>query len=364
MSFNSFPVVEKGFVYKIALYNTLIALLPTLANLFLHGEKWLQSFMINLLFAHSIGWSIALPSHLFLKKSYRGWSRLKKGTALTLVLLVFGAMGSQLGYFLVHSVFFPGVDLIFSREQMFLINLALSVLFGLAGIIYFTMEEKIMHMAESLKEREMEQERLKALRKSAELEALRARTDPHFLFNTLNSIASLIRSDADKAERMTEQLAALFRYTLDSKNRERVSLREELEVIQSYLEIEKIRLGRRLQYHIETDEAALGAPVPPLLLQPLVENAVVHGLSPKRGGGEVQIRAACKQGRLHILIRDNGVGLGKSNTGTGNGLSLVRERLRHLYGAEAALDIRDARGVSILLELPLASGTLKKEVTT
>ncbi len=359
MNSKAFPVVERGFVIKVALYNTLIALLPMTVNFFLHRGNWWQSFMINLLFAHSIGWSIALPSHLFLKRSYLAWGRLKKGAALTLMLLVFGAIGSQLGYFLVNSVFFPAVDLIFSREQMFLVNLGLSILFGLAGILYFIMEEKIVVMAESLKEREMEQERLKALRKSAELEALRARTDPHFLFNTLNSIASLIRSDADRAERMTEQLAALFRYTLDSKNREQVSLREELEVVQAYLEIEKIRLGDRLRYHLETDEQALGALVPPLLLQPLVENAVVHGLSPKRGGGEVRIRAACQQGRLHILIRDNGVGMGKGSGGTGNGLSLVRERMKHLYGAEARLDIRDADGVTIHLEIPLTTERMK-----
>ena len=363
MNSKGFPVVERGFVYKIALYNTLIALLPTMANLFLHREKWLQFFMINLVFAHSIGWSIALPSHLFLKNAYINWGRMKKGAALALLLLVFGALGSQLGYFLVHTVFFPDAELLFSRGQMFLVNLALSILFGLAGVIYFSMEEKIVRMAESLKEREMEQERLRALRKSAELEALRARTDPHFLFNTLNSIASLIRSDADKAERMTVQLADLFRYTLDSKNREQVSLREELEVVQAYLEIEKIRLGERLRYHIETDEEALGAPVPPLLLQPLVENAVVHGLAPQRGGGELQIRAACRDERLHILIRDNGVGMGKGGSGTGNGLSLVRERLRHLYGTRASLDMLDENGVAIQITVPrlLTTGHKGKE---
>ncbi|VAX08303.1 Autolysis histidine kinase LytS [hydrothermal vent metagenome] len=173
----------------------------------------------------------------------------------------------------------------------------------------------------------------------ARLQALQSRIRPHFLFNSMNTIASLTRSDPGKAEMATENLADLFRASLlDSKQYQ--TMKEELELCRRYLEIEVLRLGDRLQVHWDVDELPLQALIPPLLLQPLLENAIYHGIEPLTGGGRIDINGSLNKQYLQILI-DNPlpVTLGHARS-SGNQIALdnIRERLHTLYGARAGLE--------------------------
>ncbi|MDQ3419254.1 MAG: histidine kinase [Acidobacteriota bacterium] len=174
---------------------------------------------------------------------------------------------------------------------------------------------------------------------STELEALQARINPHFLFNTLNSIAALIREDPQRAEAMTLQLSALFRYTLQAPRAGLVTLEEELTIVEGYLAIEQERLGDRLSCSVEVEPGLRGVRVPPLFLQPVVENAIKHGVATSVGGGSVRVRAWQDSAVVHITVDNTGIGEGRRD-GIGEGISNVRERLRRTFGKSAALTLR------------------------
>jgi two-component system, LytTR family, sensor histidine kinase AlgZ len=173
---------------------------------------------------------------------------------------------------------------------------------------------------------------------TARLAELQSRIRPHFLFNTLNTALALVRHDPERAERLLEDLSELFRVAI-TENAESVSLAEEVALAQRYLEIEQVRFGSRLQVVWELDPAAGVARVPPLLLQPLVENAVRHGVEPAAGGGVVRVRTRVKGGRALISIV-NSLAAGPSQPGNGMALQNVRERLRLMHDMAAQFEAR------------------------
>ena len=181
---------------------------------------------------------------------------------------------------------------------------------------------------------------------SAELRALRAQVNPHFLFNSLNTIAALIPPEPEKAELMTVRLAKVFRHVLTHTDRSFSTVEEEIDFVRTYLEIEKVRFGDRLSVQIEVSKAAEAATVPSLILQPLVENALKHGLAPKLGANKLIIRGSLAQGYLCLSVEDNGVGLKRVDRenaapSTGLGLRNVEERLRTTYGSKGTLVLQN-----------------------
>ncbi len=192
----------------------------------------------------------------------------------------------------------------------------------------------------------------------ARLQTLQTQLQPHFLFNTLNAIASLVRSDPGQAERMISRLGDLLRATLTRSDRLEVTLAEEWEFTRRYLEIEQVRFSDRLTVRVEIDPAVLDAQVPALLLQPLVENAIRHGIARRAEPGEIVIagRAVQNGEALEISVSDNGAGLDSgSPAGSGVGLENTRKRLAQLYGAErATLELSPApmRGARVTIRLP------------
>jgi two-component system LytT family sensor kinase len=205
---------------------------------------------------------------------------------------------------------------------------------------------------------EMNLEQHQQLLLKARMDALTAQINPHFLFNTLNTVSSLIRYDPDTARGVVIKLSNILRRLL-RKHETFVPLQEELDFIDDYLDIEVARFGRdNLQIHKDVDEATLDAFVPSMLLQPIVENALKHGLAAKLGAGELTIRTFTQESRLVIVIEDNGVGIPKERMkqvfGDGIGISNVHERLRVLYGADFLMDIssREGEGTRIRIEIP------------
>jgi len=193
---------------------------------------------------------------------------------------------------------------------------------------------------------------------SAQLEALRARINPHFLFNSLNSIAQLISADPERAEACVERLAEVFRYLLHSDSREFVTLHDELEIADAYLDIERARFGERLRVELHIAEGARSRLLPTLILQPLVENAVKHGVAQKVEGGTVRIQASLdRSGDLCVVVRDTGVGMrdGVAHAwSNGVGLRTVHERLVQLYGDAYAPRIESipGQGTSVTVRIP------------
>ena len=205
---------------------------------------------------------------------------------------------------------------------------------------------------------EMNLEQHQQLLLKARMDALTAQINPHFLFNTLNTVSSLIRYDPDMARGVVIKLSNILRRLL-RKHETFVPLQEELDFIDDYLDIEVARFGRdTLQIHKQIDENTLDAFVPSMLLQPIVENALKHGLAGKIGGGELTISTATQDGRLVVVIEDNGVGIPKERMGQvfgeGIGISNVQERLRVLYGGDFRMDIssREGEGTRIRIEIP------------
>ncbi len=187
---------------------------------------------------------------------------------------------------------------------------------------------------------------------TARLAELQSRIRPHFLFNTLNTALTLVRLDPARAEGVLEDLAELFRVAL-SENRQAVTLHDEVELARRYLAIEQIRFGSRMQVLWELDDEAAAARVPPLLLQPLVENAVRHGIERSAQGGTIRVRTRVRMGRAEILIMNNVPDLA-SQPGNGMALDNVRERLRLMHDVAAQFDVRregDVFRVQILVPL-------------
>jgi len=194
---------------------------------------------------------------------------------------------------------------------------------------------------------------------TAQLAALRAQINPNFLFNSLNSIAQLIRTDPDRAEACVERLAEMFRYVLRHREEDFVPLADELEMARAYLDIEHARFGDRLRLETHIDSPSLHQLIPSLVLQPLVENAVRHGLSRKRGGGTVRIDAALADGCLELVVDDDGLGMPAAAFERlyerGIGLRNMRDRLERLYGPAHLPEITSAPGTGtrVRLRLPL-----------
>jgi len=208
-----------------------------------------------------------------------------------------------------------------------------------------------------LREKELLEERLRALATQAELKALKAQINPHFLFNTLNTIAQLIHTDSGQAEAMVERLAEMFRYVLAGSERGLVSLEEELAFVDDYLAIERARFGERLRVTREIASQALGVPVPSLILQPLVENAVRHGQGAD-GSVDLTIRVRSHNDEVVTTIADQGPGLSRGvweRGSSGLGLRNVDERLRRTYGEGYGLEVmgNEPQGAVVIVRIPI-----------
>jgi sensor histidine kinase YesM len=230
-------------------------------------------------------------------------------------------------------------------------------------IVFYALLLGVAHAAlyyRRYRERELAAERLAAGLAVARLQALKMQLHPHFLFNTLNAISALIPANAQPARRMVAQLGDMLRIALDHEETQEVTLREELAFLEPYLEIERARLEERLTVTMDIDPETLDALVPHLILQPLVENAVRHGIAPRIEPGTVRISATSAAGghSLELEVRDDGPGIESGNrraARTGVGLANIRSRLEGLYGNEQRLELRThpQGGTIVRVVLPL-----------
>ena len=199
-----------------------------------------------------------------------------------------------------------------------------------------------------------DQERAASLAR-ARLEVLKGQLQPHFLFNTLNVIAELVHEDPDKADAMITALSDLLRLTLDSAAEQLVPLEHEVQFVERYFAIMQTRFGERLQYECNIKLAAHRALVPPFLLQPLVENAILHGIEPLPAGGLVTICGWVQGDDLHVSVADNGMGMESPPAREGIGLANTRARLQELFGGAAQVTLTNGKGVTVEVTMPFRS---------
>jgi hypothetical protein len=239
----------------------------------------------------------------------------------------------------------------------FVRDVLLTVLSGLGGMLLFSSKERTARIeAEAARER-ARAEAVARQAMQAQLQLLQAQVEPHMLFNTLANLQGLIALDSGRASHMLDQLIRYLRATLSASRAEATTLAQEFDLLDAYLGLMTVRMGARLRFSLHLPDALRDAAVPPMLLQPLVENAIVHALEPKIDGGMLEVSAAQRDGLLELAVRDTGLGLGRTppSTGAGVGLSNTRERLRGLYGERAALALEPAgpQGTVARLTLPL-----------
>lgn len=235
------------------------------------------------------------------------------------------------------------------------------ILFTFIGLVAMALlvvqRERVQRIKHAHNEARLRAETIERQALQAQLRLLQAQIEPHMLFNTLANLQGLITLDPERANLMLDQLIQYLRATLGATRSESTTLGEEFAAMDAYLGLMRVRMGERLAYRLELPPGLRRVRLPPMLLQPLVENAIVHGLEPKIEGGEVTISAAARDGLLEIRVCDNGLGPGRSGgkAGGGVGLQTTRERLRVLYGERAGVELvpGQAQGTLVHLSLPL-----------
>ncbi len=271
---------------------------------------------------------------------YAGWKELSPWELTPRVLGSAVLLASLFQLVLCTLIYVGFLDAVAGREGEYLqLSRIAAAVFGMTtvfllwSVIYFG-----LHYFRHYRHAEVDKWKLEARAETARLKALKLQLNPHFFFNSLNSVRALIAEDPERAQRMVTRLARLLRSTLQVDDVKTVPLEEELSTVHTYLELEKVRFEDRLQYQIDATEEALQRPVPFLLVQTLVENGIKHGISTRQHGGVIEIVAE---------VRDDVLRLRVSNPGTldseegGVGLDNARERLRLLFGEEASLTLEE-----------------------
>jgi len=299
-------------------------------------------------FPYEIGrWKTSLPLHIV------------SGFLVGLSVQVFDtAILTRLGYppGMEFSSFWDAYKFFIS----FNLHLQLLIYWGVVGIW------STYHYYQKYRERELQTSKLEARLAQSRLQVLKMQLHPHFLFNTLNAISELTHRDPDAADRMLTDLSDLLRMSFENLEVQEVSLKQELEFLRKYIEIEQMRFQDRLTVELEIEPDTLDASVPNMILQPLVENAIKHGISPRATGGRIDITAIRNNGHLEITVADDGLGIPFHDTdglNEGVGISNTRRRLKHLYGEKHRFDIvsgGEDEGVKVSIEIPYRESFLPK----
>lgn len=304
------------------------------------------SLCISLVLLHAFAWLSDRISRLPFPLNW---------AALFLTILVSSALGCALGGALIivlgihaHGDYFRLV----SNSLYF--SLILSLVFGTSFFLYENLKQQLEATALELRTRQLAEERARKLAIAMQLASLESRVRPHFLFNTLNSIAALIREDQECAEQMVGRLSALLRFSLDTNRHNTVPLRDEIKLVRDYLEIERARFGDRLQFDLDVPADFGAVAVPPFALQSLVENSIKYCVAAQRAGGTIHVLGRQDGATIKLEVRDDGPGFDETAIIAGHGLDNLQARLTALFAERAALEIQTTDGfTSVTISMPL-----------
>ena len=324
-----------------------------LGGLFRPGAMALDNLLGSLVVANAIGFTLHAMFVVSGRLGLDEWVRTKGPVAITFFYTGMSTLGVIFGFTLV-ALAFDSKALQWLLQPRWLASMGVSsfVISTIIAAIFFARERQAHAEAAAASERERS-ERAEREATLANLRALQAQIEPHFLFNTLANVASLVDADPATAKRMLETFNRFLRASLAATRTEATTLGADAELIAAYLDVLQVRMGRRLAYRIDLPPELAGFTLPPMLLQPVVENAIRHGLEPKVEGGEVAISARREAGHVRVEVADTGVGFAATTRG-GLGLANLRDRLRLLYGERAALAITENRpaGTRVAIDIP------------
>ncbi len=308
-----------------------------------------EPFIASLGISLCIGWSI-LGVHILLGPRLEPHLGLTFTNAVATTLGIAIALGLISVYSITAGLHLNGLDWNTAAPALF---------FGVIGTIIFSNMARVHQMREDLSQAELGRLATERALAEAQLKTLQAQIEPHFLFNTLTTAISLIETQPRAAEETLLQLTKLLRNSLSRTRTTHSTLAEELSLINAYLRIAKIRMGPRLNFSVTSDDQLDDFNLPPMLVQPLVENALTHGLEPSETGGEVCVEVRQTADGIIITVTDNGLGLsvGGNTAGSNTGLRNVRERLKQLYGHKGSLRLtqNEPSGVIATLQIPRQS---------
>ncbi len=257
-------------------------------------------------------------------------------------------IASEICFYVLYTYILSIPYRVFAQPRQLLVNLIISLVVTTIVGVY---QSQRTNLEVRLKAKELDVIKLNQLKTQAELQTLQSRINPHFLYNALNSIASLIHIDADRAEDMTLKLSKLFRYSINTQNENLTSVNEEVEIVNTYLDIERVRFGDRINFKIDVFEDVLNAQIPRFILQPLIENAIKHGLNDKVEGGEISLVIDKQENKIILMVTDNGVPFPKE-LNAGYGLQSTYEKLQLLYGEQYTLQIVNEPKKLIKITIP------------
>ncbi|MGA9464175.1 MAG: histidine kinase [Terracidiphilus sp.] len=330
-----------GFLKRIWFVPVLAVLVVVLFLVFEHTRlsEVGRKFFASLVYSTFIG----IPSSILLNRiGYRFTERFPRlivyinGTAL-LATATAGTLAGGLVFQITGLV--PHGEFWEEFRSSYPIALLMTLIFGMSLTSFETMRHKLQNATIELRTRQVEQERATKLLAEARLSSLESRIHPHFLFNTLNSIASLIASDPVRAEATVGKLASLLRFSLNANQSSLVPLAQELKIVRDYLEIESTRLGQRLRYEIDVPEDLGRCRVPPLALQTLVENSVKHVVAQRSEGGTIRIAGLRENGNICLEVVDDGPGFDLASITPEHGLGNLAARLQLLFNEGGRLDV-------------------------
>jgi two-component system sensor histidine kinase AlgZ len=351
-------------ILRVLTLNTVFGLIPAILLIILDSRvslaRWIEYFGYSWIYANCIGGLafIVVPRAWKGTMSQAPWLRWAARLGAMFAACI---VGSLLAGLVFVALRWQGTDLYWD-QFLGTLKLAafLTVVAGLSVGLYESMRDRLEETTLQLRTKELERERALKLATEAQLASLESRIHPHFLFNTLNSISSLIPEDPARAERLVEQMAALLRFSLDANQSGLVPVSSELKIVADYLEIERARFGDRLRYRIDVPGDLNESLIPPLSLQTLVENSVKHAIAPDRAGGEIRITGARSNSVFRIEVSDPGPAFQLESAPSGHGLDNLKSRLSALFGEQAALTLTraDDRNNLILSVPQTASGHL------
>ena len=320
-------------------------------------HAWVRLFLT--IVAGYVPWALATPLVLYLGRAYPLPQRkasiwLRHVAACLAIGMVVAALSAGLEVLLNPWANSPGPGSFFDNWPYKFANGLLGSFFLYAFIIIVT---SALDAKQRLARQQAESARLNEQLLKAQLEALRRQIEPHFLFNTLNAISGLVRENrADDATDMIARLSDFLRYVTEASDRHEISLGEEMEFVEKYLAIQKVRLADRLQFTLDVPANLLKAQVPSLVLQPVVENAIVHGVGRRAQGGAIRISAARENGRLTLVVYNDGPAMAASSHAmrSGIGIANLRGRLQSLYGNAFDVSMRQhpADGMEVSVSVP------------
>lgn len=319
---------------------------------FREGEMDPRILWVSVLFGNVVGFTAILSAVYFFPRY------VVLPTPVRLILQVATLLGvSILGtgiVILIYPLFF--LHEFRTAMRILIVNGVVATIVGTLLFSYETMRERLAESLRILEEVRLKEADLKAQAARAELTALQARINPHFFFNTLNTISSLVTEDPDEAEEVISLLADLFRYTLKTSGARLVPFGDEVHFVETYLSIERARFGERLRSSFDVEPSCKNVPVPGLILQPIVENAVLHAIAPRAAGGSVTVRARLREGSLEIDVADDGSPRVRYEEflRPGHGLANVRDRIVNLYSGAGGILIRarETGGTLVTVHLP------------